>query len=304
VEQRPHSGATERRNRDLHIDPTSSMTLRPAWSSRALHWTLRIGVAMCFIGHGAFGIRVKEAWIPFFQALGFSSPVAHRLMPIVGTFDITMGIIALLSPCRAVLLWMSCWALFTAFLRPLAGQGYWEVLERAGNYGVPMTFLALSGLGRSWREWFEPIMPGDTPAAHGVSLEAAGRMLRITTALLLLGHAGYGAFMHKAMLQNQYMALGVSAQGAAAAVSTVGWIEVLLALGILAAPVPALLLFVFVWKIGTELLYPMSGDPIWEFVERGGSYVAPIGLLLIGTGRREPVPVPEIAPASIEESLA
>ena len=259
---------------------------------------------MCFIGHGAFGIRVKEAWIPFFQALGIASPVAHRLMPIVGTFDITMGIIALLSPCRAVLLWMSCWALFTACLRPLADQGYWELLERAGNYGVPLTFLALSGLGRSWREWFEPILPGDTPSPHGVSLEGAGWMLRVTTALLLLGHAGYGAFMHKAMLQDQYTALGVSAHGAAAAVSAVGWFEVLLALGILVAPVPALLLFVFAWKVATELLYPMSGSPFWEFVERGGSYVAPVGLLLIGASRRAPVPVAQVAPASIEESLA
>lgn len=278
------------------------MTSRPAWTSRALHWSLRIGVAMCFIGHGAFGIRVKEAWIPFFQALGFDSTLAHRLMPIVGTFDITMGLIALLSPCRAMLAWMSFWALFTAFLRPLAGQGFWEVLERAGNYGVPMTFLALSGLGRTWREWFEPIMPGDTPAQHGISMEQAGRMLRWTTALLLLGHAGYGAFMHKTMLQDHYAAIGIT--GTATAVSAVGWFEVALAAGVLLAPVPALLLFVFAWKVGTELLYPMSGSPFWEFIERGGSYVAPFGLLLIQTGARKVAePVPRVAPA-VEESLA
>ena len=287
---------------NVHIDPTSaSMTARPAWTPRALHWTLRIGCAMCFIGHGAFGIRVKEGWIPFFQALGFDSALSHRLMPIVGTFDVTMGLTVLLSPCRAVLLWMSLWALFTAHLRPLAGQGWWEVLERAGNYGVPMTFLALSGLGRTWREWFEPILPGDTPAPHGITLERAGTMLRWTVALLLVGHAGYGAFMHKAMLQDQYTALGMSAAGASTAVWAVGWFEVALAAGVLLAPVAPLLLFVFAWKVGTELLYPMSGSPFWEFVERGGSYVAPIGLLMIQSWRREPAPVPSIATATAEE---
>ena len=278
------------------------MTSRPAWTSRALHWSLRIGVAMCFIGHGAFGIRVKEGWVPFFQALGFSDAIAHRLMPIVGTFDITMGITALLSPCRAVLLWMSVWATFTAFLRPLAGQGYWEVLERAGNYGIPMTFLALSGLGRTWREWFEPIMPSDTPSPHGITMEQAGRMLRWGTALLLLGHAGYGAFMHKTMLQDHYAVIGIS--NTAAAVSAVGWFEVALAAGVLFAPVPALLLFVCAWKMGTELLYPMSGSPFWEWIERGGSYVAPLALFLTQVrGKTAVEPAPRISPA-VEERLA
>jgi len=278
------------------------MTSRPAWTSRALHWSLRIGVAMCFIGHGAFGIRVKEGWVPFFQALGFSDAIAHRLMPIVGTFDITMGITALLSPCRAVLLWMSVWATFTAFLRPLAGQGYWEVLERAGNYGIPMTFLALSGLGRTWREWFEPIMPSDTPSPHGITMEQAGRMLRCVVALLLLGHAGYGAFMHKTMLQDHYAVIGIS--NTAAAVSAVGWFEVALAAGVLFAPVPALLLFVCAWKMGTELLYPMSGSPFWEWIERGGSYVAPLALFLTQVrGKTAVEPAPRISPA-VEERLA
>ena len=257
---------------------------------------------MCFIGHGAFGIRVKEGWVPFFQALGFSDAIAHRLMPIVGTFDITMGITALLSPCRAVLLWMSVWATFTAFLRPLAGQGYWEVLERAGNYGIPMTFLALSGLGRTWREWFEPIMPSDTPSPHGITMEQAGRMLRCVVALLLLGHAGYGAFMHKTMLQDHYAVIGIS--NTAAAVSAVGWFEVALAAGVLFAPVPALLLFVCAWKMGTELLYPMSGSPFWEWIERGGSYVAPLALFLTQVrGKTAVEPAPRISPA-VEERLA
>jgi hypothetical protein len=47
------------------------------------------------------------------------------------------------------------------------------------------------------------------------------------------------------------------------------------------APVPALLIAVAAWKIASELLFPISGAPIWEFVERAGSYAAPIALVLL-----------------------
>ena len=47
------------------------------------------------------------------------------------------------------------------------------------------------------------------------------------------------------------------------------------------APMPALLIAVAIWKVLTEALFPMSGAPIWEFVERAGSYTAPIALVLL-----------------------
>jgi len=126
---------------------------RSATYTPAVHWILRITAAMCFIGHGAFGVITKPSWVAFFQALGFSEPIAYRLMPIIGTNDIMVGLFVLLSPCRIVLAWMTGWAFFTSFLRPVAGQGYWEVIERAGNYGVPLAFLVMSGWAWSWREW-------------------------------------------------------------------------------------------------------------------------------------------------------
>jgi hypothetical protein len=36
-----------------------------------------------------------------------------------------------------------------------------------------------------------------------------------------------------------------------------------------------------VWKVGTELLRLAVGEPFWEFVERGGSYAAPLALLYV-----------------------
>jgi hypothetical protein len=58
-----------------------------------------------------------------------------------------------------------------------------------------------------------------------------------------------------------------------------GFFEIGLGLAILARPWSGLLLIAFVWKLGTEWLRPLAGEPVWEFIERGGSYAAPLALL-------------------------
>jgi hypothetical protein len=265
-------------------------------STLVLHWVLRIAAAMCFIGHGAFGILMKPAWVSYFLSLGFSEGTAFRLMPIVGTVDILMAIFVLLSPCRAVLLWMTVWGAFTALLRPWAGEPFWETLERAGNYGVPLAFLAMSGWARTWREWFEPITPAPRDSFSQARLDRTALVLRLATGLLLIGHGGFGAFMHKSMLAEHYASVGLSVLpgGALAMVPLVGWTELLMGVAVLLAPVPVLLIAVLLWKVATELLYPLSGAPIWEFVERGGSYAAPLGLLLILRRSPRMASVPEV----------
>jgi hypothetical protein len=113
---------------------------------------------MEFIGHGAFGIIGKAAWVPYFPFFGFSEDWAWRIMPVVGTVDISIGILTLFLPVRAVLLHMSFWGLMTAFLRPATGEGWWEVFERGGNYAVPLAFLFVAGLGGwSLKRWFTPL---------------------------------------------------------------------------------------------------------------------------------------------------
>ncbi|HEY6221808.1 MAG TPA: hypothetical protein VIX13_04660, partial [Candidatus Eisenbacteria bacterium] len=71
----------------------------------------------------------------------------------------------------------------------------------------------------------------------------------------------------------------------------IGWFEMLLGAAVLVAPLPALLLFIFAWKVATEMLYPVSGAPFWEFIERGGSYGAPLALFFLTSRRaaRDPI---------------
>ena len=119
-----------------------------------LFWLLRVACGLEFVGHGAFGIITKAAWVPYFELVGIPERWAYRLMPVVGSVDIFLGFLVLLKPIRAALLYMAVWGLWTALLRPLSGEPAWETLERAPNYLIPLGLLYLRGLPRSWRELF------------------------------------------------------------------------------------------------------------------------------------------------------
>ena len=247
-----------------------------------LHWILRLGVAACFIGHGVFGIITKAAWVPYFGIWGIPDAWAWRIMPVVGTVDVAIGVLTLFQPVRAVLLYMAFWGFQTACLRPLAGQGIWELLERAGNYGVPLAFLLLLGPGASLRDW---LSTRPAPALTAERARAIAWTLRASAALLLIGHGGFGVFLHKDW-SAYAAAIGVSREAVLAHPLTplAGWIEIGLGLAIVAWPVAPLLALAFVWKLATEALRPLAGEPIWEFIERGGSYAAPLALLVLHTG--------------------
>lgn len=251
---------------------------------RVLPWLLRTGVAMCFIGHGAFGLMTKQAWVPYFGVAGIAEPRAWQLMPWIGGMDVAIGFLAFIWPCRALFLWAAGWAVWTALLRPFAGQGWPEFFERAGNYGVPLAFLCLVGPGRSLTDWFSfrPAPPLTVERAATI-----GWILRVTTALLLIGHGGFAFAMGKNWA-SYATAVGVSPAAVAAHPLSpmAGWFECALGLLILAHPMRAVLLFIFVWKLASEAFRPLAGEPIWEFVERAGSYGAPLALAWLQSGAR------------------
>ena len=118
---------------------------------------------------------------------------------------------------------MAFWGFQTACLRPLAGQGMWELLERAGNYGVPLAFLCLLGAGRSLADWFSA---RPAPPLTDVRVSAIGWILRVTTALLLIGHGGFDFAMHKNWT-DYAAAVGISPATLAAHPFTplAGWFE-------------------------------------------------------------------------------
>src|SRR5258708_38462766 len=111
-----------------------------------LYWMLRVACAAEFVGHGAFGIMTKAAWVPYFGVVGIPPEVAWKLMPVVGTVDVSIGLlVGIVRPARVVLLYMFVWGLVTATIRPLAGESIWGVVERIPNWAIPLAFLCLRG---------------------------------------------------------------------------------------------------------------------------------------------------------------
>src|ERR1700744_6372831 len=151
-----------------------------------LHYTLRLAIAMCFIGHGAFGIITKPIWVNYFAVFGISKLWAYNLMPVLGTFDIALGILVIIKPYRIIVLWLVIWGLITAALRPLSGEPFSELIERAGNFGAPLALLILSGGIKNIKDLFTSI-DADTKADAKTWFNLSV-CLRIVAFLLLAGH--------------------------------------------------------------------------------------------------------------------
>lgn len=249
---------------------------------RKLHYTLRFASAMCFIGHGVFGIITKPIWCNYFAVFGVSHDLAYQLMPIVGSIDILLGLSLLVYPVRAVFAWLVVWGFITASLRPLSGEPFAELIERAGNFGAPLAMLLLSGMARGAGEpggWFKRIDPN--APVDAATLTRVKRALQIAGFLLLLGH-GWLNLLDKKALIAQYTALGFTQPLEVA--RWVGLLEVLMAVSLLIRPVRPLLIVLFIWKVGSELFYPHY--EIFEWVERGGSYGVLLALIFIAPVRR------------------
>lgn len=240
-----------------------------------IYLILRIAVAMCFIGHGSFGIITKPIWVNYFAVFGIGKQMAYQLMPVLGTVDILLGITMLIYPIKAIAGWLVAWGIITALLRPLSGEPFAEFVERAGNYGAPLALLILCNTGNyNLKHWFSRIkLPKSILQPNIKQLEIC---LRVACFLLMAGHGWLNVIAKKSLLA-QYAKLGFTDTYHAAFI--IGLVEIAAAIFILARPVKNLLLIFFVWKMASELLYPHY--EIFEWIERGGSYGCLLSLWLL-----------------------
>jgi hypothetical protein len=151
------------------------------------------------------------------------------------------------------------------------------MLERAGNYGVPFALLLLTAMPRTLAGLGKLL---DVPTSQPRAISATRQALRWTTVLLLLGHAMLGV-ADKAPLTTHYATIVLPA----ATTVIVGWFEIALAVAVAIRAMAGLLVFVAAWKLSTESLFLAAGAPVWEFVERAGSYAAPLALAMLTVAR-------------------
>jgi|APSaa5957512535_1039671.scaffolds.fasta_scaffold10703_7 hypothetical protein len=116
---------------------------------------LRLGVFGTFLGHGVFALQVKQSWLPYFTSVGMTESLGATILPLIGAMDVVVAFIALFYPIRIVLAWAAAWGLWTALLRPIAGDPIWDFVERSANWAAPLALLALQGWPSKLKDWFK-----------------------------------------------------------------------------------------------------------------------------------------------------
>jgi hypothetical protein len=105
-------------------------------------------VAEALVGHGAYGaILASPSWFSYFAVLGITelTVASTNLLSIVGGADIALGLVVLVLPIPALLVFLAAWKIFTEALRPAVGEPFWEFVERASKMLAPLALLYVRG---------------------------------------------------------------------------------------------------------------------------------------------------------------
>ncbi len=125
-------------------------------NTKKIEWILRVGVAGEFIGHGLLAVGGKKDWIGWIvQMIHVDVPTATTLLLLIGFFDVIVALIVLIKPVRAILVWATFWAFWTALVRPIVGVGWLDFVERSANWAAPLALLYLRGIPtkNKLRDW-------------------------------------------------------------------------------------------------------------------------------------------------------
>ncbi len=123
-------------------------------TNKITEWVLRIAVAGEFIGHGMFALQGKAQWVGWIEKMtGVGNGLAVQFLFLIGIFDLIIAFIILVRPIRIALLWATFWGFWTALVRPLVGESFWDFIERFANWGAPLALLLTLGWPKTIKDW-------------------------------------------------------------------------------------------------------------------------------------------------------
>jgi hypothetical protein len=105
-------------------------------------------------------------------------------------------------------------------------------------------------------------------------------ILRIGAFATFLGH-GIFAFSVKLQWITYLMTVGFSRETSIQIMPYIGILDFIIAFFLLIKPFKAVIIWAFIWTLLTALMRPISGESIWEFVERGANWSVPLALFFI-----------------------
>ncbi len=116
-------------------------------------------------------------------------------------------------------------------------------------------------------------------------------ILRIAVFGTYLGHGVLALQLKPSFLTLIEGMSGISGPLAENLLVTIGVIDIITAILAIAYPFRLLLIWATVWSLLTAIARPVSGDPIWDFIERWPNVGAPLALLYV---RQLPISIKEL----------
>lgn len=112
------------------------------------------------------------------------------------------------------------------------------------------------------------------------NLQLIKQLLRIGISATFIGH-GMFAYYIKESWTLYLMTVGFSKETAIFLMPWIGILDFSVALIILLYPLRIVVFWAFIWTLATALIRPISGEPIWDFVERASNWTVPLVLLIL-----------------------
>ena len=105
-------------------------------------------------------------------------------------------------------------------------------------------------------------------------------ILRIGIFGTFLGHGVFALLVKQSWIP-YFMSVGISESTAIILLPLIGLLDIIVAIFALIKPIRAVIIWATLWAFATALIRPISGEPIWDFVERTANWAAPLALLYL-----------------------
>ncbi|MBI4142201.1 hypothetical protein HY484_04710 [Candidatus Woesearchaeota archaeon] len=105
-------------------------------------------------------------------------------------------------------------------------------------------------------------------------------ILRVGVFGTFFGHGMLALFVKKSWIP-LITAVGFSETTAISLLPLIGIMDILVAVAVLMRPMRFVLVWATLWALATAIIRPVSGEPVWEFVERSSNWAAPLALFIL-----------------------
>ena len=111
--------------------------------------------------------------------------------------------------------------------------------------------------------------------------------LRIALFGEFLGHGIFALQLKQSFLDILISILGVNLELARTFLFSIGILDIIVAILALVYPFRLMLIWATIWGFTTALARPLTGDPVWDFVERWANWGVPLALFYLkGTPKK------------------